>query len=149
MSDLPQSVRDHIAAGRKIEAIKELRAHTGWGLRKAKEAVEQIERGDAISLRASSSGASASPDELATRIFGLVQSGQTIQAIKEVRDATGADLRTAKQMVDRVAAGQDTPDRLSILDTPLPPPQRSAAPVLAIAIGLLVLIATVVFLALA
>ena len=37
---LPQSVRDAMDAGRKVEAIRLLREQTGQGLRDAKEAVE-------------------------------------------------------------------------------------------------------------
>jgi len=37
---LPQVVREHLAAGRKIQAIKEYRAATGVSLKEAKDAVE-------------------------------------------------------------------------------------------------------------
>jgi ribosomal protein L7/L12 len=39
---IPDSVRDLAAAGRKIEAIKELRAATGLDLASAKEMVENL-----------------------------------------------------------------------------------------------------------
>ncbi|MEO0557568.1 MAG: ribosomal protein L7/L12 [Bacteroidota bacterium] len=110
MTDLPDSTLELIASGRKIEAIKDLRARTGMGLREAKEAVEAIERGESVSIPqharlfgADAPEAAPAPNELATRVLALVQSGQTIQAIKEVRDATGSDLREAKQLVDRIA----------------------------------------------
>ena len=41
------SVEELIAAGRKIEAIKRLRAQTGLGLKEAKDAVEAIAQGTA------------------------------------------------------------------------------------------------------
>lgn len=118
MNSLPDSVLDLIASGRKIEAIKEVRALTGMGLRDAKETVEAIERGESISIQIQprssqvhGSGDSEAPDELAARVLALVQGGQSIQAVKEVRDATGVDLRDAKQLVDQIAQTvQPTPD---------------------------------------
>ena len=113
MREVPTSILDLIAAGRKIEAIKEVRALTGWGLREAKDAVEKIERGESVAI--SQPAAAVDPDDLAARIYDLVEDGQTIQAIKEVREATGANLRDAKQIVDRVARGDlaETPEALA------------------------------------
>jgi len=37
-------VREAVTSGRKIEAIKLLRAETGMGLKEAKHAVEELER---------------------------------------------------------------------------------------------------------
>ena len=39
---LPPAVFEHLAAGRKIQAIKEYRAATGVGLKEAKDAVEAM-----------------------------------------------------------------------------------------------------------
>jgi len=114
MTSVPQSVLDHIAAGRKIEAIKEVRALTGYGLREAKETVEAIQRGDLGSLQVHHqpdlSSERSDPNELATRVFSLVQDGRKIQAIKEVKDATGVGLAEAKQIVEQVEAGQSLND---------------------------------------
>ena len=42
LPDRFETVRAHLAAGRKIEAIKEYRRLTGVGLKEAKDAVEQM-----------------------------------------------------------------------------------------------------------
>ena len=42
--DLETDVRPLIERGRKIEAIKLVRQHTGCGLKEAKEQVEELER---------------------------------------------------------------------------------------------------------
>ena len=38
----PQRIADEISMGRKIPAIKEVREQTGWGLREAKEYIDQF-----------------------------------------------------------------------------------------------------------
>lgn len=55
---LPEPVITAIRSGRKIEAIKELRASTGMGLKDAKEAVEAFINGNPhiVPERARSSG---------------------------------------------------------------------------------------------
>lgn len=102
MTSFPPSVHQHIAAGRKIEAIKEVRSLTGWGLREAKDAVERIERGENVLLP---ENAAVRADELAVRVRNLVAEGRTIEAIKDIRSATGADLKQAKQLVDQLKQG--------------------------------------------
>ncbi|GAB5536171.1 MAG: hypothetical protein Rubg2KO_24200 [Rubricoccaceae bacterium] len=109
MTSVPDSVLDLIASGRKIDAIKEVRALTGLGLRDAKETVEALERGEHVSIQIQQRPAQArgsldpsDPNELAARVLALVEDGRTIQAVKEVREATGADLGDAKQLVDQI-----------------------------------------------
>ena len=47
---------------------------------------------------------------MAARVGSLIENGQMIEAVKEVRSATGMGLREAKQLVERVAAGQPLND---------------------------------------
>lgn len=49
--NLSTELRDLLAAGQKIEAIKRYREATGVGLAEAKEAVEALERGEAVLTR--------------------------------------------------------------------------------------------------
>lgn len=49
------------------------------------------------------------PPELLDEIDGLLSRGHTVGAIKRVRDATGCDLKTAKDAVDAYRAAH--PDR--------------------------------------
>lgn len=151
MNDFPPSVHNLIADGQKIEAIKEVRALTGWGLREAKEAVERLERGDAGSLRgAPSPDDPPSPDELATRVFDLLREGRKIEAIKEVRSATGVSLADAKRFVERAIESPSLPDPEARLALPPQPPvaNSSARLALVVAAALALLgIAMAVFLA--
>ena len=59
-----------------------------------------------MSLPPGGSAAPSDPNELAARVFALVEDGRKIQAIKEVKDATGVGLAEAKQVVERVKSGQ-------------------------------------------
>jgi ribosomal protein L7/L12 len=49
------------------------------------------------------------PDDLAQRIGQLVADGQKIEAIKLVREATGAGLAEAKQIVEALEQGKPIP----------------------------------------
>ena len=49
-------------------------------------------------------GSPASDDVLLHEIWDLAKSGEVIDAIKRYREATGSDLRTAKDAVDRMLA---------------------------------------------
>jgi hypothetical protein len=50
-ADTPPPVRDALARGNKIEAIKEYRAATGVGLAEAKDYVEGLQRRDPMAPR--------------------------------------------------------------------------------------------------
>ena len=98
-------------AGKKIEAIKLVRAQTGLGLKEAKDAVEAIERGELVelTLRATSTTQAVSgidPDQ----ITELLLQGKKIEAIKLVREQTGLGLKEAKDVVEAIeATGWPTP----------------------------------------
>jgi ribosomal protein L7/L12 len=111
-----QQIRDLMAAGNKIEAIKVYRAETGVGLKEAKDAVEALERGSPLPEVAETPGIGGyypagpdlgmpvSPDQ-ESRIRTLLQSGNKLDAIKVYREATGADLKTAKDAVEAMQKG--------------------------------------------
>jgi ribosomal protein L7/L12 len=97
LQDLLDSIRGHIAAGRKIEAIKLYREATGAGLAEAKEAVELIEAGKPPKP---GEPASLGDDQALQEVSSLVRQGRKIEAIKRYREATGLGLKEAKDAVD-------------------------------------------------
>lgn len=91
-------LREELAKGSLINAIKRHRLLTGLGLRESKEAVER--------LRASG-GAVTAPrreplqGELA-EVQALVQRGELLAAIKRHRELTGLGLKESKDAVERL-----------------------------------------------
>ena len=107
VAQVQQLVRD----GKKIDAIKLVRAQTGLGLKEAKDAVEAIERGETpeLTLQAASTTHVVSGVDPA-QITQLLQQGKKIEAIKLVREQTGLDLQEAKDVVEAIeATGVATP----------------------------------------
>jgi ribosomal protein L7/L12 len=102
-SELLARVRNLLAAGNKIEAIKFYRAATGVGLAEAKAAVEAIEVGQVPAL-GGPPATPAGPDVL-DRVRNLLAAGNKIEAIKFYRAATGVGLAEAKNTVELIEAG--------------------------------------------
>ncbi|MBT2748181.1 MULTISPECIES: hypothetical protein [unclassified Lysobacter] len=104
---VPAQAATLLKSGNKIQAIKlVLDSNPGIDLRQAKDAVENYERRLAVgALAASAVAANAASVQTAKTGFPeaareAVQRGQTIVAIKIVREAYGLDLRQAKQLVE-------------------------------------------------
>jgi ribosomal protein L7/L12 len=98
MNEFEPRVRELIAAGKKLEAIKVWREATGAGLAEAKDAVERLERGDrppAVQQPA--------PQDLPLDVVDLARKGKTIEAIQLLRDRHPMGLRDAKLLVDQVS----------------------------------------------
>jgi ribosomal protein L7/L12 len=103
MDELLDQVRKLVASGRTIEAIKLLREVTGLGLKEAKEAVDRCAQGGSLDIaedlaahRAALHGAAQVDGE----IKALLESGRKIEAIKLMRERSGLDLTTAKDIID-------------------------------------------------
>ncbi|NNF57882.1 MAG: hypothetical protein HKN04_06540 [Rhodothermaceae bacterium] len=97
MGALPQHIAELIAQGRKLEAITLIREETGVGLAEAKAAVDQLSR----SAPFNPIDAIASEDtkgEVQRRAY----EGQTLEAIKLLREETGIGLKEAKALVDQM-----------------------------------------------
>jgi len=98
--DALPAVRDAIARGNLIEAIKIYRERTGAGLKESKDAVERIAAG----LRTPEGDAAPATgplrDEDLTQIHGMLQRGEKINAIKVYRERTGVGLKEAKDAVE-------------------------------------------------
>jgi ribosomal protein L7/L12 len=90
-------LRALLAAGRKIEAIKQYRAATGAGLAEAKNAVEALERAQSLQ-------SVDSPFE--NEILSLLEQGRTFEAIRLYRKKTGVGLKEAKDFIESLAADQ-------------------------------------------
>jgi ribosomal protein L7/L12 len=95
---LPEEVSAAMAAGRKIEAIRWLREHTGLGLAAAKAAVEAGEVPEPRALGGSAGIAAA--DQLPPEAIAALEAGHTIEAIRVVRQARAIGLKEAKAIVD-------------------------------------------------
>ena len=114
-SDAKEKIEFYINQNRIIDAIKELRLATGLDLRDSKTIIDElIATKDIHRLRTGAGGgnliaeaiksAVEKPAELSEQaqhdIEDLVRRGQLIDAIKEYREATGADLMTSKNYVE-------------------------------------------------
>ncbi|MGB3437446.1 MAG: hypothetical protein WBA97_01730 [Actinophytocola sp.] len=93
--DLTTRLRELVADGKTVLAIKELRQATGMGLREAKEYVLGL------------TPAPRRRDD--DRVQALAAEGKTILAIKELRERTGMGLREAKEYADALTATGEPP----------------------------------------
>jgi ribosomal protein L7/L12 len=97
MDEHERRVATLMQQGRKIEAIAALREATGMGLADAKAAVERLAEGQP--LPAQYGDAPVEPSEEVRR---LAAAGQTIEAIRRLREDAGISLQEAKRVVDTV-----------------------------------------------
>jgi ribosomal protein L7/L12 len=118
-------LREMIASGQKIEAIKRVREQTGLGLKEAKDYVEQLPRGAIVATPSYAESTShmapavqlnpTTEDELRD----LVARGQKIEAIKRVREQTGLGLKEAKDYVEQLSRGTQLIAATPAMDTPV------------------------------
>ncbi len=104
-----QEIEGQIRAGRKIEAIKLFREYTGTDLKEAKDAVERIEAEGSAWLATGGGNAPADGRLSAAdrqRVVAALKEGKKIEAIKLYREATGVDLKEAKEAVEAMPGGQ-------------------------------------------
>jgi large subunit ribosomal protein L7/L12 len=104
LEDLRQRVSALLSEGKKIEAVKLYREHTGVGLKQAKDAVEAIERGELFPI------AETVDEQLQRELIGLLHQGQKIEAIKLYRGRTGVGLKEAKDAVEAIERGERPQD---------------------------------------
>lgn|SRR5690606_20608230 len=96
----PQAI-EATSAGRQLDAIRLLRADNGLGLREAKEAVEAYASGhrDVVS-HDPSAGRYPEPGRAeSARIDQLMREGREVDAVRELRKATGMGLKDAADWV--------------------------------------------------
>lgn len=101
--DLPPAVREALAPGNKLEAIKRLREATGFGPAEAKQRVE----GTAPVVP--SGGVGVSAHSLPADVIAALARGDKIGAIRLLREHTGLGLKEAKDHIDAAAAASSMP----------------------------------------
>lgn len=116
-SDSKEKIQFYINQKRKIDAIKELRLASGLDLRDSKEVIDELMSSNDINRLRTGATASnliagtlkevapitpALADQAKHNIEDLVRNGQLIEAIKEYREATGANLVEAKNYVEKL-----------------------------------------------
>ena len=111
-----KEVKNLIAAGKKIEAIKVYREITGLGLMEAKLAVEDLEAGKPVEINrvstsiytgsATYSGASPEKSAALGKVANLALAGHKIEAIKLYRETFDVSLLEAKTAVENIQAGK-------------------------------------------
>src|SRR5262245_12857447 len=101
---IPPPVAEALRAGNKIEALKRRRNMTGLGLKEAKDWVDAYERGSAAPVEMRAAPAAPVQLDLAAKIqlskdaLAALNSGNKIEAIKIIRQATGMGLAEAKAL---------------------------------------------------
>lgn len=96
-------IQQLVAQGKKIQAIKVLREHTGLGLKQAKDTVERMEESGVVAALDVAGPAADPTDDVMGRVQALVAQGKKLQAIKLLlENAPELDLRRAKEIVDRM-----------------------------------------------
>lgn len=99
LSPLPEDVRQALAEGQKIEAIRLLRMRTGLGLAEAKAAVES-----GVVLPPASEEIPVSA--LAAEVRTALETGNAIEAIRLLRKTSGLGLKNAKAVIDAARLGR-------------------------------------------
>ncbi len=107
-------IKELLAAGKKIEAIKLIRQATGLGLKEAKDLVEAMERGEAITFTSASATFPLSPQDFPDlgrvarlgEVADLLKRGEKLEAIRVYRELTGASLTDAVEAIERMERGE-------------------------------------------
>ena len=102
--ELEDEVRELLASGNKIAAVKRYREETGVGLAEAKAAVEALEAGNSLADSVTSDDA-----DLTYQVVSLLERGKKILAVKLYRDLTGVGLKDAKDAVERIGEQNGIP----------------------------------------
>ena len=95
--DLEQEVRLLCDQGRKLEAVKAYREHTGCDLKDAKDAVEALQRGASLPESEQEDVA------LEAETVRLLGRGEKLKAVKLYKATTGATLLESKRAVEAMA----------------------------------------------
>lgn len=138
-------IRELIVQGQKIAAIKLYRDVTGSGLKDAKEAVEAMEIGAAISFPETAQV--GTPDEfLDNRIKHLLAERKKIEAVKVYREDYNCGLKEAKEAVDaiemqmRMGGASNAPSALSISNDPFAEDTQRNRSCLALVVAIVIVV---------
>jgi ribosomal protein L7/L12 len=102
MDDTLDQVRQLVASGCTIDAIKLYREATGLGLKEAKEAIDRYADGGSLELAADVAARNAvhAGGQIDGEIKKLLEAGRKLEAVKLLRAKSGLDLATAKDIID-------------------------------------------------
>jgi|SaaInlStandDraft_1057018.scaffolds.fasta_scaffold294430_1 ribosomal protein L7/L12 len=100
--DFEEEIRQLLDSGNKIQAIKVYREHTGAGLAEAKDAVEAFAGGGDLDGSSSGDRIPVDDPELLEEVKELLGKGNTLPAVKLVRERTGRSLKESKEIVDQI-----------------------------------------------
>jgi ribosomal protein L7/L12 len=107
-ADLADRLRALLAAGKKIQAIKELRDRTGLSLADAKSYIDDLPSGRPLppTLPAPLAPTAEMSPATVARARELIAADKPIQAVKAIREDTGWSLKAAKDAMERIRAGR-------------------------------------------
>jgi ribosomal protein L7/L12/DNA-binding beta-propeller fold protein YncE len=94
---------------KKIEAIKLYREVFGVGLKEAKDGVEKLERGQAVTLSYAQS-TPVDPAQVEAEIRRLLQARDKVEAVKYYRQVSGRGLKESKEAVEHFERTGSLPD---------------------------------------
>ncbi len=101
---LERQVQNLLIQGQQIEAITLVRQQTNWGLKEARDYVNQLSSHQTPDLSpGTAQSASSLPTNVQIRVQQLIADGKKIAAIKLVRQNTGWSLSNAKDYVDQLS----------------------------------------------
>lgn len=96
---MPPDVLASLEAGQTINAIKQLRATTGLGLKEAKDLIDAHQRGEAVQLPARAA-APTMGTQVPESVRQALVAGNKIEAIRLLRGHEGLSLKDAQDRVD-------------------------------------------------
>ena len=97
-------IRELLASGNKIAAIKRYREEAGVGLAEAKAAVESLEAGGSFTQQIQ-----AEDSDFTNQIVTLLGRGEKFEAVKLYRDRFRVGLKEAKEAVERIGERNGIP----------------------------------------
>ena len=109
MNEFEDEVRQLMAAGKKIRAVKKYREQFKCSLREAVDAVERLDKDGPASSPSTSSELSADsdqvlaseiPEHVMDEILDALERGRKVEACKLYRSASGKSLRESKEFVE-------------------------------------------------
>jgi ribosomal protein L7/L12 len=102
--DAGRRLAELVKAGRTLEALKLVREVTGCGLKEAKDAVDQLARGEALRAAPAKPGGGSADEVLAEAVRQLLRRGAKLEAVKLYRERKGCGLKEAMDAVEKIAA---------------------------------------------
>ncbi|MEO0491389.1 MAG: hypothetical protein AAF215_12340 [Cyanobacteria bacterium P01_A01_bin.123] len=100
LAEIESELRSLLANGQRIEALKRVRVTAGWGLKKSKNYLERLEIGKPNLVNPTNDPLAEIDNELRS----LLAHNRKIEAIKQVRIATGWGLKDSKDYIDQLEA---------------------------------------------